>query len=995
MTVFTKTAVDVFAAQDASGAARKVSNHEVQVWGTEVERALAAFQAGGGVIFQSKAQADANLGYDANTMAWVFDDDPSLAGIYQKQGASGSGSWQRVGDLPYSFIRATNTNSGNPNAITADTAVPIPAADGGALIVLNILADITGQSTVSFNGGPALSIKGANGAAVKPGDLRNGMVVAGFKVGNDFRLINTFGAQFLVATNTGGTNAITATTPTGVPEGDAEALIALPIVADNTGSPVTVSFNGGPALTVKTISGNDVPIAALAAGMIVWGFKQGDEFRLVTDLSSAGILAGAEAAAEEAEDAASRAQSYSAMLSADKVKFATVADLLADETMSYTPGEGLIEVGPGDIIEAQGFRYEVRDPGNDDTRFLVHTEGGIVLRPLADEKGVVNIIACGAAADGVTDDGPALRIAVETIRERGGGSLYLPAGMYYLKSGDPRGANFPYVSGDGFWAVCALPKSMSVYGDGPEATHIIVESSRLGARIHDGKVDVGAIFSNVRALDSSDVGHQVDYFSARDFTLSYTEKSILAEHVEGQFLRIYWTTPTPNGVVILDNITIKNAIGHHVFMAHKTEFFSMSNVRSYGAGRAADDENSDYSFTTVTGKIAVIDNCKFVGLPADFNTTFLEIGTQSAFIVNNKMEGGTTFLNAVSQELHPGPEYDNSVFLVHGNEASSISRFVAAWCFDANRIAFLGIENNKVSLHAETNGVRQQIVVCATYEGIELGDILPVTKCKVSNNEITATYGYSGEVVTGSHTGALIDSQFIEELHISDNTVSDIPRAITYLSGVKLKKALIARNTGTVAARANSGSGTNSLSRCAVAVVPGPDSIIQDVIIEDNSFHVVYPGGATKYGLRVENYHGDSLQCNITIKGNSFGGDVQEISIFNGTGSSFGEDTIHIDHDYRFFSASDSYVALVDAGQGATSVKAGSVGRYLGVESKCVDAGSKAIIIEAYGSSAPASRYWPIGSMVRNTNPTTHVGWVCTASGSPGTWQTFGSLGGA
>ncbi|HEY8386413.1 MAG TPA: hypothetical protein VIK82_09370, partial [Porticoccaceae bacterium] len=67
MTVFTKTAVDIFSAQDASGAARKVSNHEVQVWGTEVERAIAAFQAGSGVIFQSKAQADANLGYDANT----------------------------------------------------------------------------------------------------------------------------------------------------------------------------------------------------------------------------------------------------------------------------------------------------------------------------------------------------------------------------------------------------------------------------------------------------------------------------------------------------------------------------------------------------------------------------------------------------------------------------------------------------------------------------------------------------------------------------------------------------------------------------------------------------------------------------------------------------------------------------------------------------------------------------------------------------------------
>src|SRR5690606_13832238 len=119
--------------------------------------------------------------------------------------------------LPYSFILATNTNSGDPNAIEATTAIPIPAADGGALI-------------------------------------------------------------------------------------------ALPIVADNTASPVTVSFNGGPALTIKTIADNDVPATALAAGMIVWGFKKGDEFRLATDLSSAASQAAAEAAAQEAQAAQATAE---------------------------------------------------------------------------------------------------------------------------------------------------------------------------------------------------------------------------------------------------------------------------------------------------------------------------------------------------------------------------------------------------------------------------------------------------------------------------------------------------------------------------------------------------------------------------------------------------------------------------------------------------------------------------------------------------------------
>jgi hypothetical protein len=69
----------------------------------------------------------------------------------------------------------------------------------------------------------------------------------------------------------------------------------------------------------------------------------------------------AEDAAEEAESDADRAQTYAAMLSVDRIKFNTVPALLADESMGYVDDEPVpaIVVGPGDIIEAQGFRYEV------------------------------------------------------------------------------------------------------------------------------------------------------------------------------------------------------------------------------------------------------------------------------------------------------------------------------------------------------------------------------------------------------------------------------------------------------------------------------------------------------------------------------------------------------------------------------------------------------------------------------------------------------------
>lgn len=43
-------------------------------------------------------------------------------------------------------------------------------------------------------------------------------------------------------------------------------------------------------------------------------------------------------------------------------------------------------------------------------------------------------------------------------------------------------------------------------------------------------------------------------------------------------------------------------------------------------------------------------------------------------------------------------------------------------------------------------------------------------------------------------------------------------------------------------------------------------------------------------------------------------------------------------------------------------------------------------------SDVPDAYYWTKGSIVWNTNPATSVGWVCTAAGTPGTWEPFGAI---
>lgn len=180
---------------------------KIRAWGTWLESFLTAIGANSGSVYTTRALLYADLAHVANEMAWVVQDTTAAYnGIYLKSGASGAGAWAKVGDLPYSFITATDTGAGTANAIQATTSISVSES---ALIILNV-----------------------------------------------FRA--------------------------------------------NTGSPVTVSFNAGTVLTVKTNTGNDVSATGLVAGMRLLGVVSGSTFRLVSDQVSTAVVAAAEAAAAAA-----------------------------------------------------------------------------------------------------------------------------------------------------------------------------------------------------------------------------------------------------------------------------------------------------------------------------------------------------------------------------------------------------------------------------------------------------------------------------------------------------------------------------------------------------------------------------------------------------------------------------------------------------------------------------------------------------------------------
>lgn len=97
----TNSASTIFAPTDGNGAARRPNLADAQRWGIEIERLVDATITSG-PIFASTTAAAADLAWPANTMGWVYNPTtPAQNGVYRKVGASGSGSWVRVGDLPY------------------------------------------------------------------------------------------------------------------------------------------------------------------------------------------------------------------------------------------------------------------------------------------------------------------------------------------------------------------------------------------------------------------------------------------------------------------------------------------------------------------------------------------------------------------------------------------------------------------------------------------------------------------------------------------------------------------------------------------------------------------------------------------------------------------------------------------------------------------------------------------------------------------------------
>lgn len=242
---------------------------------------------------------------------------------------------------------------------------------------------------------------------------------------------------------TGGTaNDIVAEPDSELPDNPGSAVYILGgVEQSNTGN---VTINGKPLLTN---SGGQIASGGLVADGIYLFLDDGASYRLVSDQASAAIVAAAEAAAVEAEDAAGRAeaaaagveypvsyglpqslaalqrlqalanigavsfedgqslsaaQSLQAQANIGPVNFDTVADLLADTILDYTPASGRVAVPVGKQIDAQGHRYTVA--ASDAADYHVQMAGGPRLYVGREAGGIYSTSAFGVKGNGIDDD---------------------------------------------------------------------------------------------------------------------------------------------------------------------------------------------------------------------------------------------------------------------------------------------------------------------------------------------------------------------------------------------------------------------------------------------------------------------------------------------------------------------------------------------------------------------------------------------------------------
>lgn len=147
--------------------------------------------------------------------------------------------------------------------------------------------------------------------------------------------------------------------------------------------------------------------------------------------------------------------------------YKTVSELLADDGsgdmgMGYAGSGSNVIVAPGDIVTAQGFRYEV---AASDASAPLQTAGGVKFIPERDILGTLNAGAFGYVAETSADQRPAAQAAIDYAESLGVSiTLVFPGGRALLKSLCPNDKLPSALTGNRVGLVLRKPNMVKLWG---------------------------------------------------------------------------------------------------------------------------------------------------------------------------------------------------------------------------------------------------------------------------------------------------------------------------------------------------------------------------------------------------------------------------------------------------------------------------------------------------------------------------------------------------
>lgn len=716
-------------------------------------------------------------------------------------------------------------------------------------------------------------------------------------------------------------------------------LITVPFVATNTG-PMTLSINGETPRPLVTNTGAAIPAGYVSAGMSALVQIDSDgAYRLFSYGDASAIQAAAEAAAAAAEDAADRAQSYAAMLSADRIKYPTVPALLADDTMSYDAGEDLVEVGDGDIIEAGGYRYEVAASGATDHH--LETTGGVKLYVRPGEDGSVSIRQFGAVGDGSTSDDPAFIAASKAASAGDFNHLHLPPGEYVLSTSPEDGAYKAPLD------INFAPKGFVLTGAGRDVTKIIQAPGSPARpciiRNTDGVIVRGIHFlcTNTSAATMNFCLMNVNDHLVEECTFEAGTQYGLVISQDG-LLEIDGTC---NAEIVRNNIFKDvGCIGLEPFpkaisdwqMIYGNEFYRCGgNPNGYSSSIAAMKCGQSYKNSKVFNNL-------IIGHPTADAATGIAVGGFKTEVYNNTFRDVRGFAIPISLAAHSQyPDISGVLEHVHVHDN------YIEYADDANNTYAAMVINGNIT----TNGpiVIEGNTFINPYEGIRVhpsvGFVLG--KIRIRNNNFEG--GRTADFLRlGINNDGVFDVDVEGNVFINTNLSAANARiTVTKGENVRVRNNRL-QNMGRIAINIDQPRGTHWIE----------DNIIDGYNVDGvgtlGAIHINDPSP--------ENTH--------YIRGNSvLTGDGTPKSIISVT------------------SSAPTYIVSGNISDAAIPLRSGSMtfGGY-----NTVPVAQMGGARHFFGTAAPSAGAFAQGDIVWNTAPTAGgtLCWVCTASGSPGTWKT-------